>query len=183
MKIQADKNLCDRARAAHDLYILNMFIFNLPVVAGTLAYTIGGERLLIDGVIIALLVSLGILVYTRRKARRLPADRDWFVKAHWQLAAKRGNLLLVGYLVSAVIIGIGVLVGSGMADKNMQVIMLTVFTRVGIVPGLVMVLVTAVLEGQSMHLANNGIVPASLVRQFPPPDDVVVVDATNEDGG
>ncbi|MES9874752.1 MAG: hypothetical protein ABW146_16725, partial [Candidatus Sedimenticola sp. 6PFRAG7] len=79
-----------------------------------------------------------------------------------------------------VIIGAGVLIGSGMADTNMQAIMTTVFTRIGIVPALLIILVTAILEGQAMHLVNNGIVPKRLAEQFPPPDDVKVLDSENE---
>jgi hypothetical protein len=39
MKTEIDNEIRNRARFPHDLYLLNMFLFNLPAVA--LAYTIG----------------------------------------------------------------------------------------------------------------------------------------------
>ncbi len=182
MKIQADKSTCSRARASHDLYILNMFLFNLPAVVGILAYTIGGQLLMIEAVIGALFASASILVYIWVRAGRFGPETPWLVMIHWRQTAARTKLLLIGYAISAAIILIGLLASSGMADKNMQVIMTTVFTRVGIVPALLMVLVTAILEGQSMHLANNGIAPRGLAERYPPPADVVVLDKMNETG-
>jgi hypothetical protein len=182
MKIEADKATCNRARASHDLYILNMFLFNLPAVAGILAYSIGGQLLAIEMVVLALVISMSILTFIWLRARRFGDEVPWLVMVHWRLTAGRSKLLLIGYAISGAIILVGLLVSSGMADKNMQVIMVTVFTRVGIVPGLLMVLVTAILEGQAMHLANNAIVPKGLVKRFPPPPEVVVLDEMNETG-
>ncbi|MES9846184.1 MAG: hypothetical protein ABW162_03375 [Candidatus Sedimenticola sp. PURPLELP] len=180
MKIEISDDIRKQAKAPHDLYMVNMFLFNIPMVAGTLAYSIGGKPMLVWAVIGALLVSLGIVAYIHIKASRAEVSAHWFARLHWKLSVKRCRILLIGYAVAIVIIGAGVLIGSGMADTNMQAIMTTVFTRIGIVPALLIILVTAILEGQAMHLVNNGIVPKRLAEQFPPPDDVKVLDSENE---
>ena len=180
MQIETSDDIRKQARSPHELYMINMFLFNLPMVACTLAYTIGGNPMLIWAVIGAMAISLGIIGYLHWKAARVEAGSHWFAMVHWKLSVKRSRILLIGYAVAAVIIGAGLLIGSGMADKNMQTIMITVFTRVGIVPALLIILVTAILEGQAMHLVNNGIAPKRLSERFPPPEGVKVVDAMNE---
>jgi hypothetical protein len=182
MKIQLDDNIRKLAKSPHELYMVNMFLFNIPMVAGTLAYTIGGNPMLIWAVLGALFASIGIVVFIHWKAARAESTAHWFTMVHWKLSMKRSRLLLIGYLVAGLIIGTGVLIGSGMADKNMQTIMATVFTRIGIVPALLIILVTAILEGQAMHLVNNAIAPGKLAKQFPPPGDIVIQDNAAEDG-
>ena len=182
MKIRAEKAICDHARSSHDLYILNMFLFNLTSVVGILAYTIGGFVWILVGVAVALLISFGILGYIWNRSATMGLDTPWLVMIHWKLTVSRSKLLLIGYAISASIISIGVVSASGMDDITMQNIMHTIFIRVGIVPALALILVTIILEGQAMHLANNGIAPASLVKKFPPPADVSVLDEHNETG-
>ncbi|MES9958124.1 MAG: hypothetical protein ABW086_13810 [Sedimenticola sp.] len=181
MKIDITDDIRKRAKAPHELYMVNMFLFNIPMVAGTLAYTIGGKVMLVWAVIGALLVSLGIVGFIHMKAGQAEKSAPWFVMLHWKLSMKRSRILLIGYAVAIVIIGAGILIGSGMADKNMQAIMTTVFTRIGIVPALLIILVTAILEGQAMHLVNNGIAPKKLAERFPPPADVRILESENED--
>jgi len=152
-----------------------MFLFNLPAVAGTLAYTIGHSPLLLWGVAAALAISLLIIGYTHWRAARAVQEEHWFVMVHWRLSVGRTSLLLIGYAVMAAIIGAGVLIGSGMADRNMQTIMTTVFTRIGVVPALILILVTAILEGQAMHLVNNAIAPGGMAKRYPPPEGVRVI--------
>jgi hypothetical protein len=175
MKIEVDSETRNRARFPHDLYLLNMFLFNLPAVAGTLAFTIGHAPWLEWGIAAALTLSLAIIGYAHWRAQRAMAGEHWFVMAHWWLSVKRSHLLLIGYGLMLLIIGAGLLIGSGMRDHNMQTIMATVFTRIGVMPALILILVTAILEGQAMHLVNNGIVPGHLAKRLPPPQGVRVL--------
>lgn len=180
MKIALNDADRKKAKFPHDLYITNMFLFNIPMVAGTLAYTIGGNPTLIWVVLGAMLCSLGLVGYIRWQAGKYDVSKEWFVTLHWKLSANRSKVLLIGYLVAVVIIGAGVLIGSGSRDPNMQTIMVTIFTRIGIVPALVLILVTAILEGQAMHLVNNGILPNKLARQFPPGSDIEILEQEHE---
>lgn len=181
MKIEVDPKIRARAKWPHDLYVLNMFLFNLPAVAGLLAYTIGGDPWVIRVAELGLAASFAIIGYAHWRLYASNRGDHWFVHLHWRLSVKRTWLLLVGYAVTGAIIGVGLAVGSGLADKNMQTIMTTVFTRVGVVPALVLILVTAILEGQAMHLANNAIAPGSLAKRFPPPEGVKVLAAGQEE--
>ncbi|MEW8014723.1 MAG: hypothetical protein AB2807_08065 [Candidatus Sedimenticola endophacoides] len=180
MKIAIGEEVRKRAKLPHDLYMTNMFLLNIPMVAATLAYTIGGNPVLVWAVLGTLLCSLGVIGYIRWRAGRIDPAGDWFTAVHWRLSARRGNLLLIGYLATGLIIGLGVLVGSASADPNMRTILLTIFTRIGIVPGLVLILVTTILEGQAMHLVNNGIVPRRLAERHPPPPGTEILDEASE---
>jgi len=182
MKIAVTEAIRKQARFPHDLYMTNMFLFNIPMVAGTLAYTIGGNPLLVWVILGAMLCSLGIIGYIRWRAGTYDLNRDWFTALHWRLSIQRSNLLLIGYLVAALIIGAGLFVGYSSKDPNMQTIMVTVFTRIGIVPALVLILVTAILEGQAMHLVNNGILPDKLARRFPPGNAIEILEQAGETG-
>jgi len=184
MRIAVSEAITQRARRAHNLFILSVFTLHLPVIVATLAYSVGGDVRLLWSALTFLLLALAVLFYIQFRAGRLQAEgaAEWFVMLHWQLAARRGRLLLIGYLVAALMIGGGLLVGLGMVDRNMQVIVATVFTRIGVVPALLMILVTAILAGQSMHLANRGIAPLGMIKRFPLPPEVVVLDAENESG-
>lgn len=182
MKIDVTPEIRTRAKAPHDLYVLNMFLFNLPAVAGILAYTIGHHWVLAWVIGGALSISLGFVAFFHWRAAKAETRDPWFVMVHWKQAANRTRLLLIGYAAAAVIIGVGVLIASGTKDHNMGTILITVFTRIGVVPALVMVLVTAILEGQAMHLTNNGIAPGDLAKRYPPPADVSVLDGVDEGG-
>jgi len=181
MKIEVDEATRKRAKVPHDLFMINMFLFNLPAVAGLLAYTIGRQRLLVWVVAGALGVSLGIFAYLFRGSALTRKNESWFVAAHWLLATRRARLVLIGYAVAAAIIGLGALIGAGSSDHNMQTILLTVFTRIAVVPALLLILLCSILEGQASHLINNSLVPDGIAKRLPPPVGIHVLDEGRED--
>ncbi len=84
---------------------------------------------------------------------------------------RRSRLLLIGYTITGVIIAAGYLLASG-ADKNMQDIILTIATRIGVVPTLLIVMVSFVLESGSIYQAGRGEAPEGMVTRMPAPEDL-----------
>lgn len=150
-----------RARWAHDLFVLNIFFFHLLLTPATMVLDIGRA-----GMLIPLLLSgmvIGTIWYRSRHAK------TWFVAAHWRLAFSRCKLLMIGYAMSFAIFLLAELLTMGMKDANMAEIMLTVITRIAIMPTLILAMVTVVMEASAGGLASKGEVPEKIKKAFPPP--------------
>jgi hypothetical protein len=155
-----------RAKSAHELYLINILFFHLLLTPASIALDIGYY-----GLLLPLLFSAMVISYIYLKGRRID---DWFVMVHWKLSYRRCRLLLIGYALSLAIFLVGFLIALGIEKESMQNIMMTVFTRIAIMPTLIVVMITAVIEAGSISQANNGEVPDKMVREFPPPDTVEV---------
>ena len=166
MLFEIDEDIRRRAKSPHELFMLNLLGFNLLAAPASIALDVG-----MAGLFIPLLLSLTVVGYIWIRATRPPRTADWFVVAHWKLAASRTRILLVGYTVSAAIIGFALLVTSG-SDK--AEIMIVALTRVAIVPTLITVMVCFVLESSAIFMAGKAELPDGMVKRFPPPDGVVV---------
>ncbi|WP_457665896.1 hypothetical protein [Thiolapillus sp.] len=148
------------ARWAHDLFVLNIFFFHLLLTPATIMLGIG-----LKGLLIPLALSLAVITYTYFRGQR---ESRWFVAAHWRLAFKRCKLLLIGYAITAVILLLAELLTSGMKDAHMASILVTVVTRIAIMPTLIIVMVTVVMEASATSLVGKGEVPEKIRKEFPP---------------
>lgn len=141
-----------RAGFAHEVVMMNLSIFHLllPVAALSSGY-------ISIFLTIALIGSVVIIFWIARKAyQRIDSE---LVHAHWQLAWQRCRLLLIAYAISAVIM----LLGWGLAllqtDANMYSIFLVVFSRIAVVPTVLMVLALFVMSTTSLSQARQGEIP------------------------
>lgn len=164
-----------RARAPHELAMINLLLFNLLLCVGLLASTLAQQGSLISAyrplVITApLAISLLVIGYSFLRAHRAMRTEPWFVAVHWRLATRRYLILLGAYGVGAVLIGLGWLIS--LSDPKLQGLLFLAFIRVAVAPVLIGVMVTAVLESSALYQANRGEVPDALVRRFPPPPDL-----------
>ena len=141
------------ARWAHDLFVLNIFFFHLLLTPATLVLDLGRK-----GMLIPLAFSGVVIAYTWWRAR---SEQRPFVAAHWQLAFRRCKLLIWGYAGTAAIFLLAELLTSGMKDAHMANIMLTVVTRIAIMPTLIMAMVTVVMEAAAGGQAGKGEWPGS----------------------
>ncbi|BAO44329.1 hypothetical protein [Thiolapillus brandeum] len=148
------------ARWAHDLFVLNIFFFHLLLTPATIMLGIG-----LEGLLIPLALSLSVITYIYYRGHREPR---WFVAAHWRLAFKRCKLLLIGYALTAAILLLVELLTMGMKDAHMANIMVTVITRIAIMPTLIIVMVTVVMEASATSLVSRGEVPDKILKEFPP---------------
>ncbi|MBI5891763.1 MAG: hypothetical protein HZB47_14035 [Nitrosomonadales bacterium] len=150
-----------RAQVPHNLFISGLFLFDLLMTPAILALKIG-----MIGLLIPLLCSGALIAFIYLRGRRTTA---WFVDMHWKLAFARAQWLLMGYAISAVLIFFAWLISLSMKDHNMGHIIWTALTRIALMPTLILVLVTAVMEFSSYAQAAKREVPDKLAAAFPPP--------------
>lgn len=141
-----------RAGYAHEMVMMNLAMFHLllPVAALSSGYV----SILLS---LALIGSAVMIFWTGYKVRS--KDDVAFVQAHWKLAWKRYQLLLITYAISTVVMLIGWILASLQVDHNMFAIMLVVFSRIAAVPIVLMVLALFVMETTSLAQAKQGLLP------------------------
>jgi hypothetical protein len=149
------------AQAPHNLLISGVFLFNVLAAPAVLALKIG-----MIGLLIPLLLSGALIAYIYLRSRK---TTTWFVDVHWKLSFSRSKLLLLGYAITTALIFLAWLISISTKDHNMSHIILTALTRVALVPTVIMVLATAVMEFGSFAQAGKREVPDKMAAKFPPP--------------
>ena len=153
-----------RARWAHDLFVLNILFFHVLLTPAVIVMGVGQK-----GLLLPLALSALVIAFIYHRGRK---DPSWFVEAHWRLSFNRCKLLMFGYAGSLLVFGIGWLITLGMDQESMRNIMFTVFTRIAVMPTLILAMISTVLEASATGLVSRGEVPDKLVSSFPPPVDV-----------
>ncbi|MBI4807476.1 MAG: hypothetical protein HY799_00785 [Nitrosomonadales bacterium] len=149
------------AQAPHNLFISGLFMFDLLMTPAILALKIG-----MVGLFIPLLCSGALIAYIYLRSKK---TTSWFVDMHWKISFSRCKLLMLAYAVSATLIFLAWLISISTKDHNMSHIIWTALTRVALMPTVIMVLVTAVMEFSSYAQAGKREVPDKLAAKFPPP--------------
>lgn len=150
------------AQSPHNLFISGLFLFDLLMTPAILALKIG-----MIGLLIPLVCSGSLIAYIWLRSRRTTSS--WFVDMHWKISFARSKILMLGYAISGTLIFIAWLIDMSMQDARMGNIILTALTRVGLMPTVILVLVTAVLEFGSYAQAAKREVPDKLAARFPQP--------------
>ena len=150
----------DVAKAAkwpHELFLINL-IFNHVLLFVAFLSASSLQQLLF----IVPALSLVILGYSLWRARKSLQIDPWFVKCHWQLAARRSRIFIImlGMMV-LVMVAIYLVSGGNMRPQHWA------FFGVGIMPTLVTVLALIVMESDALHLARYGQMPDWLVARYP----------------
>lgn len=158
MQFEINDKVKKKARWPHDLFVLNIFFFHLLLTPATILLNVGQL-----GLLLPLALSGSVIGYIYFRSRTAP---HWFVAAHWKLAFRRCKLLLGGYMGSAVIFFIGWLVSQGAQSESMQSIMFTVFTRIAIMPTLIMAMITVVLEASATGAVSRGEIPDVIAKDM-----------------
>lgn len=190
---EADRRL---AKSPHELAMVNLLVLNLLIGVALLAGSMAQPDSLIGtykwvAVAVPLLISLGVIAYTWLRAVRTGSTSPWFVAAHWRLSASRYKPLLVAYVVCAGILSLALVTGSGDAAIEAQIKDLSpamqemerrklhsqhmgeqVWARLAVVPLILTLMVTIMLESGSIYQAQRGEVPDGIVKRFPPPLDL-----------
>ena len=150
-----------KAQIPHNLFVSGLFLFDLLMTPAVLALKVG-----MVGLFIPLVCSGTLIAYIYIRSKQ---TTTWFVDAHWKMAFARAQWLLTGYAISAALIFVAWLISISSSDHNMQHILWTALTRIALMPTLILVLVTAVLEASSIPMATKREVPDKLAASFPPP--------------
>lgn len=195
MLIHVDEATRKSAKTPHELAMINLIVFNLLIgvalLAGSMAQPDSAiARFKWAAVAAPLALSLTVIGLTWLRASgatRLP----WFVAAHWRLSAARYRLLLAAYLLCAGLLSLGWLSGTSESEIRAQIRDLppamqemqrhklesqhlgeAVWARIAVVPLLIAVMVSIMLESGAIYQAGRGEIPDALARRFPPPADL-----------
>jgi hypothetical protein len=147
-----------QAKFPHNLLIAGMFALNLFTVPIVIAFHIGMLGLLIPLFCSAILVS-----YIHLKAKKVASP---FVAAHWRLSFLNSKWLFVGYAVTSILVGIAWLVSQAAQEASMQQILWTALTRIGLLPTLIAVMVTAMMEANAISQATSRELPEKLAAKI-----------------
>lgn len=136
-----------QAQIPHNLFITGLFVFDLMMTPAVIVLKMG-----MAGILVPLACSLILIAYIYARSKKTISP---FIDAHWQLTFKHARWLLIGYGVSASLIFIAWLITSNMHDHNMGHIMWTALTRIALLPTLIIVMVTAVMEASAISSATK----------------------------
>jgi len=175
MQYVIDPEVRAKAKAPHELFMLNLAVFHLLLAPVALTAGLGAAAILLPAVPSSLVIA-----YTYLRARRAADDAPWFVMVQWQLALRRYRIVVIGYALTALILGAGLLVGMATPDKTFQGIVFTIFSRFGVMPTVLTVFATFVLESQAIYQTSRGEVPDGMVKRFPPPENATGEQAVGE---
>jgi hypothetical protein len=169
MIFDVDESVRKRAKSPHELSMVNLVGCHLIAAPASIVLDIG-----FLGLLVPLLLSFSVIGFIWYRAGVGAATTDWFVAAHWRLSANRTRILIIGYTISAVILGMATLATSGSSKGD---IMMVAITRVAVVPTLITVMICFVLESGSIYQAGRGEVPDGIVKRMPPPDTLPVLES------
>jgi hypothetical protein len=151
-----------RAKWPHEIFLINLIFNHIFVFVATIA-VVGSFPLMPALVPI---ISISIIGYILVKSRQISAGNDtWFVKAHWQICARRNRLFILLLSVPCVITVGGLWLSRTLGWAKIPTIAL--IGGVGLLPFMVALLILIVLGNESVHLARSGKLPKSFVEQHP----------------
>ncbi|WP_040729486.1 hypothetical protein [Thiocapsa marina] len=197
MFFPVDETTRRKAKTPHELAMVNLIVFNLMIGVALLAGSMAEPDSMIGrykwlAVSIPLALSLVLIGVTWMRSRQRGKNTSWFAAAHWRLAASRYRLIVIAYLVCAAILSIALI---GKPDETeiaaqlrtlppamqemerhkieSQDMASAIWARIGVVPLLLAVMVTIMLESGALYQAGRGELPDALVARCPPPEGLV----------
>jgi hypothetical protein len=153
-----------RAKWPHEIFLINLVFNHILVFASTFGVFSTFPLM----VLIVPITSFAITGYIIIKARQIEnGNETWFVKSHWNIAAKRNNHFLRLLIITCTVIGGGLWLSKMMGWSKIATIAL--LGGFGILPFMVSLLVLIVLGNDSMYQARHGKLPKRFVEQHPDP--------------
>lgn len=151
-----------RAKWPHEIFLINLIFNHIFLFCVTVA--VFGTFPLLTMLVPA--ISFAIIGYILIKARRVAAsDESWFVKAHWQIGARRNRLFMLLLTVTCIVSGGGLWLSKMFGWAKIPTIAL--IAGVGLLPFMVALLVLIVLGNESVFMARNGKLPKRFLEQNP----------------
>jgi len=160
--IQASE--AERIRARHLHAVL---LFNL-VVNHIFLFLMALTLIKISSIPMFLMVALSLILlgYIQVSAKRsLTSEPSWFIRCHWQYAAKRARMFLFLFLALGTLSLTLYYGGHAMGMKSVATWALT--GGFGLLPFMVAVLGLVVIEFDAEHQSKNGKVPAGAIAHYP----------------
>ncbi|MBY0575884.1 MAG: hypothetical protein K2P67_04740 [Gallionellaceae bacterium] len=151
-----------RAKWPHEIFLINLIFNHIFVFAATVG--VMSTFPLLPLAVPA--ISFAIIAYILLKARQVAAgDDSWFVKAHWQIAARRNRFFMLLLALVCIIFGAGLWLSKMLGWAKIPTIAL--IGGVGLLPFMVALLVLIVLGNESVYMARDGKLTERFVAQNP----------------
>ena len=149
-----------RAKWPHEIFLINLIFNHIFVFVATIAVV--GSFPLMPALVPV--ISISIIGYIIIKSKQVSvSDETWFVKANWQICARRNRLFILLLSVPCVITVGGLWLSRMLGWAKIPTIAL--IGDGGLLPFMVALLVLIVLGNESVHLARTGKLPKSFVEQ------------------
>jgi hypothetical protein len=143
-----------RAKWPHEIFLINLVFNHILVFASTFGVFSTFPLM----VLIVPLTSFAITAYIIVKGKQvMKSDEPHFVKAHWNIAAKRNTHFMWLLSITCVLVGGGFWLSHAMGWSKIATIAL--IGGVGLLPFMVSLLVLIVLGNDSMYQARHGKLP------------------------
>jgi len=151
-----------RAKWPHEIFLINLIFNHIFLFCATIA--VFGSFPLLTALVPV--ISFSIIGYILIKARQVAASEEsWFVKAHWQIGARRNRLFMLLLTVTWIVSGGGLWLSKMLGWAKIPTIALIV--GVGLLPFMAVLLVLIVLGNESVFMARDGKLPKRFVEQNP----------------
>jgi len=145
-----------RAKWPHEIFLINLIFNHIFVFCATVA--VFGTFPLLTALVPV--ISFTIIGYILVKARQVAASGEsWFVKAHWQIGARRNHIFMLLLTVTCIISGGGLWLSKMLGWAKIPTIAL--IGGLGLLPFMVVLLVLVVLGNESLYMAGDGKLPKS----------------------
>lgn len=149
-----------RAKWPHEIFLINLVFNHIFVFCAAVAVV--GSFPLLPALVPA--ISFSIICYIFFKARQVAAsDESWFVKAHWQIGAKRNYYFMLLLTITCTVAAGGLWLSKLLGWAKIPTIAL--IGGAGLLPFMVSLLVLIVLGNESLYMARNGRLPKRLAEQ------------------
>jgi len=149
-----------RAKWPHEIFLINLVFNHIFVFCATVA--VAGSFPLFPALVPV--ISFTIIGYILFRAKRVAAsDESWFVKAHWQIGARRNRYFMLLLAIACVISFGGFWLSKMLGWAKISTIAL--IGGVGLLPFMVVLLALIVLGNESLYMARNGKLPKEFAGQ------------------
>lgn len=150
-----------RAKWPHEIFLINLVFNHIFVFVATLAVYKNFPLL----PLIVPILSFSIMGYILFKAKQVAnSDETGFVKANWEIAAKRNRFFMLLLAITLTVSGGGILLSQFMHWN--PIMTKALIGGVGLLPFMVALLVLIVLGNESQHLSKAGKLPKKYAEKF-----------------
>lgn len=170
MKFKISDELTHKAKIPHDIFLTNLIGNHILWFVAAL----GLVRSFWQPIALVPIVSFSILIYTLWRAKQSKVQDEWFVYAHWQIAAERSRLFIYMLLAVLTVCFLGWL---GYAYLGMmKVAVMALIGGIGLLPIMVTVLILILMESDALHQAAQGRLSKRMAEKYPYPEGVEVLE-------
>ncbi len=166
MVVDTDDTLIRPAKAAHELFMVNL---GTLLLLGPMAIFLGIGRM---GIVLPILVSLLFILYTWIRSLSLARSGPWFVHVHWRLALRNYRLLAIGFAMTLLFLLISWTLERSLDPHSPTHFLAVALTRIGVMPTIIMIFACFVIENGALNQVLRHEVPDRLANTYPPPPGV-----------